>query len=260
MDISKLKAFLLSLTEMSAEVIRLYFRQPHLKVELKADTSPVTAADRETEARLRECIHRRYPEHGIIGEEFGKEREQAEWAWVLDPIDGTRSFIAGVPLFATLIGLLYQGRPLIGVIDQPILNQTCLGDNETATLNNHPIHVSPTSRLSDALLLTTDTTTVPLHQDQAGWERLVTSTRLLRTWGDAYGYLLVATGRADIMVDPIMNPWDLLPLIPIIRGAGGVFSDWQGKDPITATSSLATNPLLYPQVIEKLNLPPRCFQ
>lgn len=256
MTTEKLKAFIHLLAETSGRLIVDAFGQSSLKIELKADSTPVTQTDRAAEDCLRGLIHRHYPEHGVIGEEFGSDRPDAEYVWVLDPIDGTKSFIAGVPLFATLIGLLHKNRPILGAIHQPILKQLCLGDNSRTTLNGQIVHVRPAPPIHNAALLTTDTTAVPIHQDRAGWERLVRSTGLLRTWGDAYGYLLVARGYADIMVDPIMNPWDLLPLIPVINGAGGSITDWQG-DPHTLgtskTSCIAAHPELHDQILMLLH-------
>lgn len=253
MDKEKLKTFIHILAEESAQVMRPYFAQPDLKVESKPDATPVTLADREAETRLRDLIHRYYPEHGIIGEEFGSESVDAEFVWVLDPIDGTQSFISGVPLFGTLMGLMREGKPFLGAIHQPILNQLCIGDNQTTTLNGRAIHVRNTRRLDQATLLTTDTNNIALYQNAARWDQLVGSTRILRTWGDCYGYLLVAGGWADIMVDPIMNPWDIIPIIPVIRGAGGVITDWKGGDAVRGKSAIATNASLYEKVMKILN-------
>ena len=252
----KLIEFIHLLTEASGKIITAAFNQSTLKVDLKADATPVTQADRDAEECLRGLIRRHYPDHGIIGEEFGTDRPDAEYVWVLDPIDGTKSFIAGVPLFATLIGLLHKNRPILGVIHQPVLGQLCLGDNLQATLNGAPIHVRSAPPIDKALLLTTDTTTIPIHQNAVCWERLVHKAGLLRTWGDAYGYLLVARGSADIMLDPAMNPWDLLPLIPVIKGAGGCVTDWQGQpvdDGTIGSSCIAAHPKLHSQVLALLN-------
>jgi len=255
MDVAALKPFVRELAAESGALIRRYFRSPGLVVDVKDDATPVTDADRGAEELLRKRILARFPDHGIMAEELGNERLDAEWVWVLDPIDGTKSFVSGVPLFGTLIGLLHRGEPVLGAIHQPILGELCLGDGTTTTLNDRPVRVRATTRLADAVVLASDTTTVARHQDAAGWERLATGARWVRTWGDCYGYLLVATGQADVMTDPIMSPWDLLPLIPVIRGAGGVITDWHGGDPVHATSSVAAGPDLHPQVIACLNGP-----
>ena len=257
MDPGVLEAFARELAEESGELIRRYFRAPGLTVDVKADQTPVTDADRGAEDLMRRRIRARFPEHGILAEEFGSERLDAEYVWVLDPIDGTKSFVSGVPLFGTLIGLLHLGQPILGAIHQPVLRELCLGDGRTTTLNGQPVRVRPTARLADAVLLASDATTAASHQDGAAWDRLVAKARWLRTWGDCYGYLLVASGHADVMTDPVMSPWDLLPLVPVIRGAGGVITDWHGDDPVRGTSIVAANPTLHAEVIACLGATPR---
>jgi len=257
MDVRALKPFIGELAEASGELIRSYFRSPGLAVEIKDDASPVTDADRGAEELLRKMILARFPDHGIMAEELGNERLDAEWVWVLDPIDGTKAFVSGVPLFGTLIGLVHHGEPVLGAIHQPILRELCLGDGETTTLNGARVRVRPTARLTDAVVLASDTGMAARYQDGAAWERLVSKARWVRTWGDCYGYLLVATGQADVMTDPVMNPWDLLPVIPVIRGAGGVITDWQGNDAVHGSSSVASNPMLHAEVIACLNAIPR---
>ncbi|MDR2462925.1 MAG: histidinol-phosphatase [Verrucomicrobiales bacterium] len=247
------QAFAEKLGRLAGEVIRPLFFNPALTVELKADDSPVTVADREVEKLIRAEINRCHPSHGIIAEEFGNDRPDAEFVWVIDPIDGTVSFTAGCPLFGTLIGLLHQGRPVLGLIYQPIIDQLCIGDNTLTLLNGNPVRARDTATLSAATLLTTDLANIERHQNHAHFEQLRRRARLTRTWGDCYGYLLVAAGLADVMMDPIMNPWDLLPLIPIIRGAGAIISAWDGGDPLTATSSIAAAPKLHAEVIAILN-------
>jgi histidinol phosphatase-like enzyme (inositol monophosphatase family) len=257
MDVGALKAFVGELAEESGALIRKYFRAPGLAVDVKGDQTPVTDADRGAEELLRRRILARFPDHGILAEEFGNERADAEWVWVLDPIDGTKSFVSGVPLFGTLIGLLHRGQPVLGAIHQPILRELCVGDGTTTTLNGAPVRVRATAKISDAVLLTSDTAVVPRYQDGAAFDRLAGMVRWVRTWGDCYGYLLVATGQADIMVDPVMAPWDLLPLIPVVRGAGGVITDWHGNDAVSASSSVAANPALHAEVIARLGAAPK---
>jgi myo-inositol-1(or 4)-monophosphatase len=245
--------FIRTLAEASGDVIRPYFANADLEVELKGDQSPVTRADRDGEAVMRELIHQAYPQHGILGEEFGPENTSAEFVWVLDPIDGTISFARGCPLFGTLIGLLHNHRPILGAIHQPILKQLCVGDNTVTTLNDRPVQLRQTSTLSDATLLATDIKSIAKYQTQQGFDTLLGQTRLFRTWGDCYGYLLLACGGADIMLDPIMNPWDILPLIPVIQGAKGVITTWSGNDAVSGNSCVAANQSLHPQVIRLLN-------
>jgi myo-inositol-1(or 4)-monophosphatase len=202
---------------------------------------------------MRALIRKTYPHHGILGEEFGPENASAEFVWILDPIDGTISFARGCPLFGTLIGLLHNDRPILGAIHHPLLNQLCIGNNTETTLNGRAVQLRETNCLSEAMLLTTDVASIDKLQKQQGFERLFRQTRLFRTWGDCYGYLLVASGGADIMLDPIMNPWDILPLIPIIRGANGVATTWSGTDAAKGDSCVAANKTLHPQVLEILN-------
>jgi myo-inositol-1(or 4)-monophosphatase len=248
--------FLLELAHRSGELIRPYFGADErtLGIELKPDETIVTRADREAEELLRELIGKRFPEHGILGEEYGEERPDAEFVWVLDPIDGTISFASGSPLFGTLIALLHNGNPVLGAIHQPVLRQLCVGDGIRTTLRGKPVRVREARPLSQATLLVTDVLSVARHQDGAPFESLMRDVKLVRTWGDCYGYLLLATGHADIMCDPIMNPWDIAALIPVVRGAGGVITDWQGKDAIGAQSIVATtSQALHDEVIRRLN-------
>ena len=202
---------------------------------------------------MRRMIRQRFPSHGILGEEFGPENVGAEFVWVLDPIDGTRAFAAATPLFGTLIALLHAGQPVLGVIHQPILRQLVVGDGRRTLLNGRAVRVRATPSLAEATLLCSDVLSPAQHQNGEAFAALGRRVRQLRTWGDCFGYLLVATGWADIMCDPIMNPWDIAALIPVIRGAGGVITDWQGRDPVNATSIVAALPGLHPQVIAALN-------
>jgi myo-inositol-1(or 4)-monophosphatase len=241
------------LAQESGKIITPYFADPTLSVDTKSDASPVTIADRNAEEFLRNQIRKEYPTHGIIGEEFGNEREGAEFVWVLDPIDGTKSFISGCPLFGTLIALLYQGKPVLGAIHQPVLQQLCLDDGVTTTFNDKRVKVRNTSSLKDATLLYTERKMIAAHQNIIAFEKLESRCNLVRTWGDCYGYLLLACGFADIMMDPIMNPWDLLALVPIIQGAGGTITDWHGGDPVSGKSIVAATPALHADVVRLLN-------
>lgn len=245
------RSFIAELAAASGPVVQKYFGNPALAVEQKGDLTPVTVADREAEGALRKLINARYPTHGIIAEEYGSEHADAEWTWMLDPIDGTKSFIHGVPLFGTLIGLLHQGKPVLGAIHQPVLNWLCVGDNTQTTFNGTQVRMRDTRVLAEATLLVTSFTNAAKHGG-AGWERLAASTKLARTWGDCFGYLLVATGRADIMCDPIMNVWDVLPLVPIIRGAGGHITDWTGGEVGGGKSCLAASPRLHRLALDLL--------
>jgi len=253
MDLSPYRPFLLELARESGAFITPLFRQPGLAVEAKSDASPVTVADRGAEELMRQRIAQKFPAHGIVGEEFGTERADAEFVWVLDPIDGTKSFVSGVPLWGTLIALLHRGQPVLGCIHQPILGQLLIGDGTTTELNGRPVRCRPTRRLEDATLVTSDPLNPAKYQSGARYDALQQRAKLVRTWGDCYGYLLVATGWADVSVDPIMNPWDIAALIPVIRGAGGVITDWHGGPAYPAESTIASaTPELHAAVLATL--------
>jgi myo-inositol-1(or 4)-monophosphatase len=252
-DSAPYRSFMTELAEKSADFIRPYFGAADLVVETKEDATPVTLADRGAEELMRKLINRTFPSHGIIGEEYGTERADAEFVWVLDPVDGTKSFAAGCPLFGTLIALLHQGQPVLGVIHQPILRQLMIGDGATTTLNGRTVRARTTSRIEDATFLTTNVHSPARHQNGPAFNALAARARLFRTWGDCYGYLLLAGGWADVMCDPIMNPWDIAALIPVVRGAGGVITDWRGGDPVNAKSIVAAGPALHASVIAALN-------
>jgi histidinol phosphatase-like enzyme (inositol monophosphatase family) len=222
-------------------------------VDNKKDMTLVTQADRDAEAVMRELIRKAYPNHGILGEEFGSENVSAEFVWTLDPIDGTVSFARGCPLFGTLIGLLHAGRPILGAIHHPLLNQLCVGDYTQTNVNGRRVRLRHVHRLSEAMLLTTDIPSIAKYRKKEGFEKLLEQTHLFRTWGDCYGYLLVVSGGADIMLDPIMKPWDILPLIPVIRGANGAITTWSGTEASHGDSCVVANKILHPQVIKILN-------
>ena len=245
---------MIELAKLSGHFIRPFFGRADVRVELKADQSPVTEADKGAEEIMRGLIRKRFPDHGVVGEEFGSERPDAEFVWVLDTIDGTKSFVAGVPLFGTLIGLLHQGRPVLGCIHQPVLEQLLIGDNDTATLNGKPARTRPSPRIEEATVLTSDAAAVSRLPASRGFQGIMERAKVARTWGDCYGYLLVATGRADIMYDPLMNLWDIAALVPVITGAGGVITDSRGGPPYPADSTVAAaNADLHRQVVAALN-------
>lgn len=251
-ELDKYKLFTKHLAELSGNVIRKYFRT-NVKVDSKPDASPVTIADKKAEELMRGEIMKNFPEHGIIGEEFGEHNPGAEYKWILDPIDGTKSFICGTVTFGTLIALLKNNQPVLGVINQPILKEFLLGDNSTAELNDVKVNVRACNKLSDAVLLTTDHLNIKKYQDIEKFNELTGRVKLYRNWGDCYGYYLVATGYADIMIDPVMNIWDLMALIPVIRGAGGIITDYHGNNPVTGSSIIAASPGIHKNIIELLN-------
>ncbi len=248
----ELKLFTKHIADLSGTVVRSYFRT-NIHVDSKSDSSPVTIADKKAEEIMREEIMKYFPQHGIIGEEFGELNPNAEYKWILDPIDGTNSFICGAVSFGTLIALLKNGKPVIGAINQPVLKEFLFGDNSIAELNDVKVSVRNCNILSDAVLLTTDHLNIKKYQDIDKFNTLTEKVKLYRSWGDCYGYYLVASGYADIMIDPIMNIWDLMALIPVIRGAGGIITDYHGNDPVTGSSIIAASPGVHKKVVEVLN-------
>ena len=251
-NLNEFKNFMYYLTNISANIIKPYFRT-QMNIEHKEDNSPVTVADKNAEEAMRRAIIEEYSGHGIVGEEFGSYKEDAEYKWVLDPIDGTKSFICGVLSFGTLIALLKNDEPILGVINQPILNEFLIGDNKTTLINNNPVSVRNCKDISEAVLLTTDHINIEEYQNLEKFEKLIRKVRLYRSWGDCYGYYLLATGFADVMIDPIMSFWDTMALIPIIKGAGGIITDYKGDDPMKGNSIIAASPGIHSQVIKCLN-------
>ncbi len=234
--------------------IPLEYFQTELNVSTKPDQSPVTIADKRTEEKLRELILARFPEHGIVGEEFGEHNIGSAYRWIIDPIDGTQSFIRGVGLFGLLLGLELEGEMIVGVANLPAINEIVYAAKGLGCYwNDRRARVSQTSNLSDATLLTTDVRSCFSSGRGAAYEQLAAATKLQRTWGDCYGHILVATGRAEIMLDPIMNPWDCAALLPILHEAGGTFTDWEGKATIEGGNAISTNRFLFGDVMQLLN-------
>ena len=231
--------------------ITLGYFQTGMAAERKADNTPVTIADRQAEQKLRELIGHYWPDHGIIGEEFGRQAGLSDLTWILDPIDGTKSFVHGVPLYANLIALTDGETSLLGVAHFPALGETVYAARgEGCYWNGRRARVSNVSRLEDATLLTSDLNSFALYGKAEAWQRLVNATYIQRTWGDAYGYALVATGRAEIMVDPVVEIWDCGPLQVILEEAGGTFTNWQGTPTIHTREAIATNGALFEAVIQ----------
>ena len=251
-EIKEFKNFTKLLAEESVKIIKKYFRT-QVEVDSKADFTPVTVADKSAEEIMRLMIMKEFPEHGILGEEFGKYNEKADYQWILDPIDGTKSFICGTVTFGTLIALVKNGEPIFGVINQPILNEFLFGDNNKTELNEIEVKVRECRNLSDAVLLTTDHLHIEKYQNAEKFNSLIRNVKLYRNWGDCYGYYLVATGFADIMIDPIMSIWDSMAVIPVIRGAGGIITDYNGNDPAKGNSIIAATKEIHSQVVKILN-------
>lgn len=248
----ELKEFSKLLAEESGKIIKNYFRS-EINIESKHDESPVTIADKKAEEKMREMIMKNFPEYGILGEEFGEHNPDAEYKWILDPIDGTKSFIHGTVTFGTLIGLLKNDEPLLGVINQPIMNDFLIGDNNSAELNGKSVKVNDTSEIFDASLMTTDQNYIKQYHDIQKFLKLTEQVKLYRMWGDCYGYMLLAMGYADIMIDPIMHIWDTAALVPVVRGAGGIITDYRGNDVMKGNSVIASTPGLHSQLLKLLN-------
>ena len=227
-DLDTFLAFALHLADAAGEVIRPHFRKP-LAVSDKVDLTPVTAADRGAEETMRALIEARFPDHGIVGEEFGRVREDAEFVWTLDPIDGTKSFISGVPLFGTLIALALDGRSILGVIDQPILRERWVGAvGRPTTLNGAAIQCRACPTLAAATLFAT-TPDMFKGEDAACFARVSAAVKLTRFGADCYAYGLVATGFVDLVLEASLKPYDFCAMVPIVEGAGGVATDWRGR-------------------------------
>lgn len=239
--ISQLRDAAVEFAKAGGDSTLSYFKKS-FDLEYKADNSPVTNADRNSERIIRDKIKEHFPEHGIIGEEFGSENEDSEVVWVLDPIDGTKSFIHGVPFYTTLIGILIRQEPEVGVIYAPALGEmTSAATNLGCTLNGDPISVRECNSLSEATFLTTEITRFRKHGYSSAFEELLAQSRLHRTWGDAYGHMMVAAGRADFIVDPILSIWDAAALQPVVTEAGGSFTDLKGKKTIHTGSAISSS-------------------
>jgi myo-inositol-1(or 4)-monophosphatase len=222
-----------------------------IEAELKADDSPVTVADRAAEDLIRRRIAAKYPRHACLGEEGGAQGpEGASHRWIVDPIDGTKSFVRGVPLYAVLIGLEIDGQCQVGAVYFPALDEmVSAAVGLGCWWNGRPCHVSSLSNLDRAYVSCSDFGSFARHGRQAAWERIAASTYHRVAWGDAYGHCLVATGRIEIMLDPVMHAWDCAPFPPILSEAGGFFGDWRGRATIHANEAISTTRALLPQVL-----------
>lgn len=258
-QISERLDFAVEIARAAGDLTLRHFRRADLEVERKADRSPVTIADRDAEKLLRDRIAKQFSDDAILGEELGKRDGTSGFQWVLDPIDGTKSFIHGAPLYTTLVAVLHDDQSRIGVIHAPATGETVYASKgggcwytSTAGAKPEPAHVSNVARLEDGLLLTSEIESFRQHASPGAFEfflRLQATARLSRTWGDGYGYLMVATGRAEVMIDPLMNLWDAAPLQTVIEEAGGKFTDWRGNPTIRAGEAIATNGLVTDEVL-----------
>jgi histidinol phosphatase-like enzyme (inositol monophosphatase family) len=228
-------AFANDLADAARPVAMRYFRAAP-EVEIKADLSPVTVADRSVEATLREMIAARFPGHGIVGEEFGGQDRERDHVWVIDPIDGTQSFIVGSPMFGVLIALLHKGRPVLGIIDHPALGQRWLGVHGRPTLlDGRPVRVSGCTDLAAARFLTNSPHYYTMPEEPAALASLHAATRFTSYGMECHGFGLVASGYADLIVETGLDIFDYLAAVPVIEGAGGMITDWAGQ-PLTIGS------------------------
>jgi myo-inositol-1(or 4)-monophosphatase len=255
------ETFVGELATVSGEAIRPFFRTA-LGIEDKSRGGafdPVTAADRTAEQAMRTLIRRKFPAHGIIGEEFGTERGDAEYVWVLDPIDGTKAFISGMPAWGTLIALTRAGRPVFGMMHQPFIGERFSGDGEAAAYRgpagDRALRVRPCEALADAILYTTS----PRYMDaadRAAFARVEEAVRLPRYGGDCYSYCMLAAGYVDLVIETKLKPYDVAALIPIIEGAGGIVTTWDGQAPETGGRIIAAGDRrIHAAALELLNAP-----
>ena len=250
----KLRPYLEFCVQTAYEAGRLtlgYFGTEASRPEFKADDTPVTVADREAEKLIRDRIGARYPAHAVVGEEYGTDDgADPDYRWIVDPIDGTKAFVRGVPLYGVLIGLEIGGVCEVGAAYFPALDEmVCAASGEGCYRNGRRATVSSTTTLAHGIASFTDAASFEEHGRAEAWRRLLSTAGTSRGWSDAYGHALVATGSVDLMLDPIMNPWDCGPFPPILREAGGYFGDWSGNETIYANEAMSTTSTLLPEVL-----------
>jgi histidinol-phosphatase len=234
-----------------------YFGTETARPEFKADDTPVTVADREAERLIRARIGARYPKHAILGEEYGEdEGSDPDYRWIVDPIDGTKSFVRGVPLYGVLIGLEIEGVCEVGTAYFPAIDEmVCAATGEGCFRNGRRANVSTTQSLAQGMACHAEAASFEEHGRWEAWLRVVSAAGESRGWSDSYGHALVATGRADLMLDPIMDPWDCGPFPPILREAGGYFGDWSGEETIYAHEAMSTTRALLSEVLRLIEDP-----
>jgi myo-inositol-1(or 4)-monophosphatase len=235
--------------------LTLGYFQSQIRPDFKPDQTPVTVADKKAEELIRSRIEKKFPDHAIVGEEYGaSDRQTSELCWYIDPIDGTKAFTRGVPLYSVLIGFEIDKNVEVGVVFFPALNEmvaaaTGLG----CRLNGRLVKVSDIGKIDEAVVTFTDAASFAAHGRGPAWQRILDSAYVSAGWGDAYGHCLVATGRAEAMFDPVMEVWDCAPFPPILREAGGYFGDWSGNQTIHAKEAISVNAALLPSVLELIN-------
>jgi histidinol-phosphatase len=252
-ELEELLAFAAGIARGAGDLSLRYFRKPS-ETSTKDDGSYITIADREAEEYLRKQIAERFPDDGILGEEQGETRGRSGRRWIVDPIDGTFAFVHGVPFYGVLIALEIDDEIVVGVVNIPVLGEIVSAAKGLGCFfNGERTHVSTTAKLEEALLLSTNFAACARYGFGRAAELLQARARASRTWGDCYGYVLVATARADVMLDPVMNLWDCAPLLPIMEEAGGTFTDWRGMRTADGGNSIATNGLLFDEVMSLIN-------
>jgi histidinol-phosphatase len=248
-ELGELLDFAVDLARDAGEITLKYFRRAP-ETFTKSDGSFVTIADREAEAYVRQTIAVRHPDDSILGEEEGESKGRSGRRWIVDPIDGTFSFVHGVPLYGVLIGLEIDGEASVGVVNIPALDEIVYAAKDLGCFfNGKPSSVSSTATLEESLLLSTDFHGCIKYGFGKAAGELQRRVKANRTWGDCYGHLLVATGRAEVMLDPVMNLWDCAALLPIIEEAGGTFTNWHGERTITGGNAMSTNGVLFDEVM-----------
>lgn len=247
----------------AGELTLQYYRSASLEIETKSDASPVTIADRKAEELLRQRISAGFPDDAVLGEEYPEKPGTSGYRWILDPIDGTKSFMSGVPLYGTLIGIEHGGESVVGVVGMPALNEYYYGANGLGAWEiigtNEPrrVKVSDVSSLSESLICYTAVDHFEKYGRLEAYNTFRKQCKLERGWGDCYGYMLVATGRAELMFDPKMSIWDCAALQPILLEAGGTFTDWQGNPTIQNNEGVATNGKILDAVLAVTKQHPR---
>ena len=230
------------IVERGSRVALSYFRQP-LLIETKADHSPVTMADKKTEETLRTELMKAFPEHGVVGEEFGEEFPDRRFVWTIDPIDGTRSFVRGIPLWGTLVALLDRGEPVLGIATLPALDETYVAAKGMgAFCDGVPLQVSATQSLEGSFVCCGDSNAFEAAGKRAYQEALLRQSQVVRGYSDCFGHTLVLRGAVDAMVDPVVSLWDIAPLICLVQEAGGCYFSFDGSSSLHGKSFITCNP------------------
>ncbi|MGI9516948.1 MAG: histidinol-phosphatase [Pirellulaceae bacterium] len=251
---------MISLAHAAAGSTLNFFNDRGLTVDRKGDASPVTEADRNAERLFRKQLAEQFADDAVLGEEFEEQSGASGYRWIGDPIDGTKSFICGVPLYSTLVGLQHDGEMIGGVIAIPALGESVVAAHGFGAWHRsgaqepwQRAQVSSCNDLAQATFVTSQVDTFASRGAEPVYRQLESAAYITRSWGDGYGYLLVATGRAEVMVDPIVNAWDVGAILPVVREAGGRFTDWKGDESIDGGDAFGTNGLLHQDVIHILN-------